>query len=104
MAEMRAEQNAEGLRQSPTDAASSRPPASHLLLAVHGLVLLQRRILPLRVAPQLDNLTLTRQAPLPGRVAATQESTALQERYAPFRGSGPIEGVHRRSAHAGSDT
>lgn len=85
MAEMRAKQDIGGLRPSPTDAASSRPSASHLLLAVHGLVLLQRSILPLRVAPQLDDLTLTRQAPLPGRVAATKESTSRQERCAGVR-------------------
>lgn len=38
---------------------------AHLLLAVHCLVLLQRRVLALRVAAQLQHLALARQPPLP---------------------------------------
>jgi hypothetical protein len=40
-------------------------PSAHLLFAVHGLVLLQSCVLPLCIAPQLYDLTLACQTPLP---------------------------------------
>lgn len=51
----------------------------HLLLAVHSLVLLQCCILPLCVAPELNDLTLTRQPPLPGTDRQPCNKMALQQ-------------------------
>jgi hypothetical protein len=46
-------------------AARANPAHAHLLLAVHGLVLLQRCALALCVAAQLQHLALAHQPPLP---------------------------------------